>query len=514
MANRAKFEKKDFWIGRHRAFKQPIEGYYKFDIVQPKKEKRLAEYNRVTKELQGMIRQAVQEGKTLRAMGSSWSLSKVGITKDKLLNTKNLSLAFTIGARHISAQYNKDHKKLRFLQTGAEIVTINRYLFDQKLNLKASGSNDGQTLAGVISTGTHGSAFKFGSCQDFVVGLHLVTGPNKHVYLQRASAPVVKESFAKMIGAKLISDDVLFNAALVSFGSFGIIHGMMVETRDLFLLDASRKFRKFDSAVEKAIASLDFSGFKNLPRPASKLYHFQVTVNPNESVKGKRPKEVAVFFMWERKFQKDYEPTPWDQGEAGPGASGLELMGQLFEWTPGPLKKFVKKKLNEQVRKLYEYEVTGTFLDLFRGEKAQGKVYASGIAIELQHALHVLDIALQTYDKFGTVMPILMSLRFVKGSKALLGFTKFKNSCVLEIDGINTPKTHEYADEVWRKVEEAGIPFTMHWGKFNTFLTPERVQNMYGEQAKQWVKSRETLLSPEVRKVFTNQFLKSIGLAS
>jgi hypothetical protein len=105
-------------------------------------------------------------------------------------------------------------------------------------------------------------------------------------------------------------------------------------------------------------------------------------------------------------------------------------------------------------------------------------------------------------------------VRFVKGTQALLGFTKFDPTCVLEIDGINTEKTQEFANAVWTNLEQAGIPFTMHWGKFNASLTPARVRNVYGENVQKWIDSRETLLSPEVRSVFANDFLRSVELAT
>ncbi|RMH31522.1 MAG: FAD-binding protein [Nitrospirae bacterium] len=528
---RATFIQQDKWIGRHRSYTQPIEGYHKFAVYQPPKGKRLLEYNRMTKELQGLIKRALDNGKTLRAIGSSWSLSKVGMTDHELINTKNLSIVLPVPPNLMAPEYTGDREKLRFLETGAEIVTINRLLFQHRLSLKASGSNDGQTLAGVISTNTHGSAFKFGSTQDFVVGLHLITGPRSHVYLQRDSYRVVNEKFAQKLGAKLINDDTLFNAALVSFGSFGIIHGTMIEARDLFLLHASRRFQPFDAAIEQAISALDFSGytayFKKLEREATKrngfpvtcnantLYHFQVTVNPNEAEHGHRPTDAAVYFMFEGKYREDYEPPPWDQGAAGPGASGLELLGELFELAPGVFKPFVKKTINESVRNLFQYDITGTFLDLFRGEKTRGKVFASGIGLELSNALPVLDLALRTYEQFGTIMPILITLRFVKATDALLGFTKFAPvTCVLEIDGINTANTRRYANQVWNNIEAAGIPFTMHWGKFNTHLNKSRVRNVYGMRADAWIHSRERLLKPDVRQVFTNAFLKRVGLAT
>jgi len=472
----------------------------------------LEEYNRVTKELQDMIAEAIQTGKTLRAMGASWSLSKVGVTEHRLINTKNLSLKFRLADRHISPTYAGDPTKLRFLETGSEIGRINEYLFDHRLSLKASGSNNGQTLAGAVSTGTHGSAFKFGATPDFVVGIHLITGPATQVYLERASYPVVTEEFAEeKLGAELIRNDTLFNAALVSFGSFGIIHGMMIETRELFLLHASRSFQPFNSALQTAISTLDFSGL-TLPKPASKLYHFQVTFNPNE---GTPPAEGALKVMFEDDYTDDYVPPVWDDAEPGPGASGLEVMGALIGAIPSPLTELVMPLLNAQVRAhLKPYAVTGTFKDLFRGEIARGKVFASAVGVPLSRGLEALLKTFDTYANFGTVLPMTCTVRFVKGTQALLGFTKFDPTCVLEIDGINTEKTQEFANAVWTNLEQAGIPFTMHWGKFNASLTPARVRNVYGENVQKWIDSRETLLSPEVRSVFTNDFLRSVGLAT
>jgi hypothetical protein len=511
MPKRSSFVQRDSWQGRHLSYQQQIEGYYKFNVYQPPEGERLEEYNRVTKELQDMIAEAVQTGKTLRAMGSSWSLSTVGVTEHKLINTKNLSLAFAVADEHISPAYAGDPAKLRFLEPGTSIGTINRYLFQHRLSLKASGSNNGQTLAGAVSTGTHGAAFKFGSTPDFVVGIHLITGSSTQVYLQRASYPVVNPSFAARLGAELKSDDTLFNAALVSFGSFGIIHGMMIETRELFLLHAYRSFQKFDPALKNAMSTLNFSGL-NLPKPASELYHFQVYFNPNE---GTPPEEAAVSLMFEGPWTEEYEPPAWDDAEPGPGASGLELIGALVGAIPSPLTGLAKPALSAQIRAHLEpYAITGTFIDLFRGEKTEGKLFVSDIGIPLSRSLDALSIAFNTYANFGTVLPMTCMMRFVKGTKALLGFTKFDPTCTLEIDAINVPKTQEYAHAVWTNLEEAGIPFTMHWGKFNWFLTPTRVQNMYGENVQKWIESRETLLSPEVRSVFTNDFLRSVGLAT
>ncbi len=498
----------DSWVGRHQSYKQKIEGYYDFDAYGPGAG--LKEYKQVSKEFQTIIADAVQSGKTLRAMGSSWSLSKVGMTQHRLINTKKLRLSFSLPDKYTSSAYAGDRAKLRFFECGYSIGEINRELFREKLSLKASGSNNGQTLPGAVSTNTHGSAFKFGATPDFVVGIHLITGPSKQVYLERASYPVVTQKFAKeKLGAELIRDDTMFNAALVSFGSFGIVRGMMIETRELFLLNAYRSFRKFNPAMKKAISTLNFSDL-TLPKPASKLYHFQLSFNPNE---GTPPKEASVYLFFEDDYRDDYEPPEWDDGAAGPGASGLEVVAAFIDMIPSVLSNALKPLLSKQVRgHLEPYAITGTFKDLFRGEKSLGPIFASAIGLPLSRSLDALSIAFNTYKNFGAVLPVVLTMRFVKGTKALLGFTKFDPTCVLEVDGVNSKKTREYANAVWKNLEQAGIPFTMHWGKINSFLTKGRVKNMYGENVEKWIASRETLLSPQARKVFTNDFLKAVGL--
>lgn len=515
-ANRCSFNNMiDRWKGEHQTYNERIDGVHSFeDIDIPDGPAgQLDAYNQVTDELRGLISSAVSKGKTLRAHGSAWSLSKCGVTRHELLNTAALTVALRPGPSHIDPTYPADKRdKLRFLECGVSIASINEYLFGEKLSLKASGSNSGQSLAGVISTGTHGSAFKFGACQEFVAGLHLVLGPTKHVYLQRESNRVVNQTWADKFGATLISDDALFNSALVSFGSFGIIHGVMVETRDRFLLRAYRRLESLDTGLWNAIGSLDFSGI-NLPKPESDLYHFEVFFNPNA---GTPPNEAIVMLMFEDGWH-DYTPPVWNAGSGGLSASGLDVMGQLVTSLPSSLAGIVKNSLNDEVKRRFApYEKVGAIRDLFRGEVTRGKTLACGVGLPLDKAVQALNIAFDRYKTFDAVLPLLLSVRYVKGTNALLGFTKFPTTCILELDAVNVPATRKYIKSVWSDLADAGINFTLHWGKFNTYLTGPRVVNMYGASAvNQWKASRAILMeSPEVSRVFDNTFTKNAGLAT
>ena len=515
-ANRCTFNSMiNRWKGEHQAYSQAIDGVHSFlDVDIPDDPAgQVAAYNDVTAELQGLIGNALGNGKRLRAYGSAWSLSKCGVTDHELVNTAALTIGLRPADAHFDPAYpvaNRD--KVRFLECGVSIAMVNEYLYGEKLSLKASGSNSGQALAGVVSTGTHGSAFKFGACQDFVVGLHLVVGPNKHVYLQRASSPVVNQSWANAFGATLVSDDAQFNSALVSFGSFGIIHGLMIEARDRFLLHSYRRFDPLDAGLWNAIDSLNFSGI-NLPLPENDLYHFEVFFNPNS---GTPPNEAIVMLMFEEDWHS-YTPPVWNAGTGGMSASGLDVMGQLVTALPSSISGIIKSSLNDEVNsKFAPYEKVGAIRDLFRGEVTRGKTLASGVAVPLDKAAQALNIAFDTYKNFGAVLPLLLSVRYVKGTRATLGFTKFPTTCILELDSLNLPETRQYVRDVWQNLTADNINFTLHWGKFNTYLTPARVESMYGQAAiNEWKTSRAALMeSADVSRVFDSPFLVGAGLAT
>jgi hypothetical protein len=105
----------------------------------------------------------------------------------------------------------------------------------------------------------------------------------------------------------------------------------------------------------------------------------------------------------------------------------------------------------------------------------------------------------------------LFAYRFVKKSNATLAFTRFDFTCVLELDAAFSDVTRGFYTAVWKAFEDAGIPFTFHWGKINE-LDFTRISNMYGAGATSWIAARNKLLDADNRKVFTNAILQQWGL--
>ena len=163
-----------------------------------------------------------------------------------------------------------------------------------------------------------------GAIPDFVVGLHIITGGDKHVWLERASYPVASSDFVSWLDAELVQDDALFNAALVSFGSFGFIHGVMIETEPQFLLTEHRLGNvAYDNTLKTAMTSLDFSNL-NLPGTGvnGDLYHFEVLINMHDFEPNNPDKGAFLKYMFKKPFQLPHtcllytSPSPRDKRQS------------------------------------------------------------------------------------------------------------------------------------------------------------------------------------------------------
>ena len=136
-------------------------------------------YNDTANEIRKLIGEAAAQNERFRAYGSSWSLNHIAHQRDRMHHNAfmNIRIDITHANMHQNSPYSSDN--LFLFQCGNTIKEISRYLFDKGKSLKTSGASNGQTIAGAVSTGVHGSAIDVGSVQDYVVGLHIIVGPKK-----------------------------------------------------------------------------------------------------------------------------------------------------------------------------------------------------------------------------------------------------------------------------------------------------------------------------------------------
>lgn len=461
-------------------------------------------YRATTTGLQGLIRESLDAGERIRALGGGWSFSRAPATDGTLVNTKPLNYQFPIRPAAVHPAYPGNRENLYLVQCGNAVSELNRMLFSAGKSLRTSGASNGQTIAGAVSTGTHGAAVDAGATCDFVEAIHLVPSPDRHVWLERASRPAVTDALAAGdIGAEFVRDDALFNAALVSFGSFGIIHGLVIEADDRYFLNAYRKKMPLTD-VREIFEDLDFARLATLPRPQDRPWHFQAVINPFE------PGEAYVTTMYRDAERHPGSRLPETPSTVTYGDDAFAVVAFLTD-TFSVLTPALESGLVQLGYGEYE-NVSGTPGQIFRDTTTRGRAASTAMGVPLEHVNEALDTLLEVHDDIGA--PVLFALRYVRATQATLGFTYHEpRTCVLEIDGPRSGLVNQMYRRSWAALRSLGFPLTFHWGKQHD-LTERMVRAGYGEsRVDAWIAARHRLLdTAALRHAFSNDTLQQMNL--
>ena len=491
------------WVNAHGNITAPVAQLIDLrNPLTPGNQSTIEAYNAMTAALQDLITQALAANVRLRAAGAGWSLSEAAVTDGWLLNTQPLDFTFRLDSQVVSAEAQDRTAHLRFVQCGVGIAQLSALLRQDGQSLQTSGASNGQTLAGAISTGTHGAALDVGAVQDAVCGLHLIPDAARSVWLERASRPVVTPAFAAALGAELRRDDALFEAALVSFGSFGIIHGLLIETEPLFLLETYRQRLPLTDPLWQAISELTFD-VPELPHPGERPYHFQVVFNPHDIAGG-----VYVTIMYKRPYRDDYTPPSLTPERFGPGDDAAAFIGLLTDGLPATIPLLTQQILDSAYAPYDKQE--GTVAEIFTNTDLRGRLASTAVGFSLDRTRETVEAVLAEQEQSGPAA-VVVSLRYVQGSSATLAFTHFPTTCVLEIDGVQSSRTDDFYMRVWNRLERQGIPYTFHWGKQHN-LDAGRVRRLYGQRVETWLAARRRLLGAAERRLFSNALLERLAL--
>jgi len=199
-----------------------------------------------------LVRAVITAGpSSLRALGSLYSLSQVTDARD-VVSTERLDLHLSAplggtsslsparmrtGADFLATLANADARlagrHLIHVEAGIKVKDLLRDLHVCGLDLPTSGAGGGQSLAGALSTGTHGADFRVPVLGDWVRALHIVSSGGREVWITGANSPFGGPGVATRpdmcADAEIIADDTVLNAARVAVGRFGVIYSMVLE---------------------------------------------------------------------------------------------------------------------------------------------------------------------------------------------------------------------------------------------------------------------------------------------
>ncbi|MGI5211598.1 D-arabinono-1,4-lactone oxidase [Plantactinospora sp. CA-290183] len=159
------------------------------------------------------VRAARAAGRRIKPVGSGHSFTAIARPEDQWMDLTALAGPVTVDPG----------RRLVTVPAGMSLRALNDLLATHRLALANLGDIDAQTIAGAISTGTHGTGAGFGCLSTFVTGLTLVTGTGE---LLRCSAEEHPDVFA---------------AARVGLGALGVIVEVTLRCVDAFVLRAEER---------------------------------------------------------------------------------------------------------------------------------------------------------------------------------------------------------------------------------------------------------------------------------
>ncbi len=163
-----------------------------------------------TDEVAAMVKSATEQGKRVKAVGAGHSFTGCSVPERVMMRLDGLSSV-------VSA--DKDSGRVT-VGAGTGLGKLNAGLASFDLAMPNLGDIDKQTIAGAISTGTHGTGAKLGGLATQVAGLTLVTADGS---VLTCSAEENADVFA---------------AARISVGALGVITSLTLQCVPAFLLRA------------------------------------------------------------------------------------------------------------------------------------------------------------------------------------------------------------------------------------------------------------------------------------
>lgn len=176
-------------------------------------------------EIQAEVLRAAEAGERLRVGGSGQSFTPLCWTDENLMSLDRFT-----------GIESCDLKTRRvWVRSGMRLSALAQQLSDRGLALDVMGQSGQQTLAGAISTGTHGSGVHFGNMSTLVTGLKMVCADGSH---QTLSADNHAEQF---------------DAARLALGALGVITHVELQCVDAYRLH----YRSHKGQLGKTLATME-----------------------------------------------------------------------------------------------------------------------------------------------------------------------------------------------------------------------------------------------------------------
>jgi L-gulono-1,4-lactone dehydrogenase len=452
---------------------------------------------RTLQDLVELVGRAEKEGKTVHAAGARHAWSDIALTTGIMVEPDRLSSVELADPADLRPQFAD--AGLVWVGSGTHLRTLNPELERIGLALRNMGGYDAQTIAGVISTSTHGSGLAYGPFPDAVRSLEIVVSGGRALRVEPADGPTDPAGFDGE-GMELVQNDERFAAAICGLGTLGLLYRVMIETREKFWLKEVRTLDTWENVRSTLTADGVLAGEG----------HYELFVNPYPGDDGQHRVLVTL-----RTDAPEPIGEPDDKLERHPLTelqASWKFTGVVLRFLARHFPSLMVKRFDSVLEEMTDDGYTNISYKVFNIGEANSLPADSmelGIAVDGRHIEAVdkiLAIAAERAEE-GIYHTSPFSLRFVAPSKAYASMMYGQPTMMIELIMVTGSRGNlslliGYEDAL------AALDVRPHWGQINA-IEPGQPAGLYPKWER-WMAVEQDYNSSGV---FDSPFSRRVGIS-
>ncbi|TVR76451.1 MAG: FAD-binding protein [Chitinophagaceae bacterium] len=406
-------------------------------------------------QLTAFIQKAAEEHKFIRTVGSAHSFTPL---------VKSNSLLVSLDKMQGLIDYDIESLNAR-LWAGTKLYQAGEILFEKGMAMENMGDIDRQSLAGIISTGTHGTGVDYGTISTQVEELTFING------------------LGEKITCSLVENPEIFRAAAVSLGVLGVITRIKFKLVPSYKLTYSQSKESLSSVLTKlenynsSNRNFEFYFFPHTGKVQTKFIN-ETNLKPQKRSFSRYLNDVILENL---------------------AFKGLSEYVRIFPKKAPQISNLCINLVSELQKVNYSHKIFA----VPRWVKFQEMEY--NIPSEnFQEAIQEVDEVIRK-EKIQTHFPI--ECRFVKKDNLMLSPATGRDSAYI---AVHQYKGMEY-ESYFRKMEEIFLKYNgrPHWGKLH-FLEEKDFSTLYPEwdtfkSIREKMDPNGLFLSPYMTSIFKSQ---------
>ena len=403
-------------------------------------------------DIQAIVLRAAKDQKKIRMIGSGHSFSALCKTDQILMSLDKFQGLVEVDKNNYQA----------VVKGGTKLNTLGNLLFEQGMEMENLGDIDTQSIAGTISTSTHGTGTQFGTISTQVIAIRFINGKGE------------------IVNCSTTENQELFKAAQVSLGVLGVITQITLQCVPSYKLKVHMKGESMKAVIpniEEHIKNNRNFEYYWLP------YTDKIVAKTSNVVEGEAVHKSNIWSYLNEYLLENY---------------AFNLFCEYARWFPSQTQSISK--------------LTAKFVTDTERVHQSHKIYATQRLVKFREMEYnipaeafqeVWKKVVQTVDsgKFNVHFPL--EVRWVKGDDILMSPAYGRDSVYIACHVYSNKDCMPYfnaLEEIFRAHD--GRP---HWGKMST-LRHQDVAAMYPKYST-FMKHRAT---QDPHNIFISPYLKKL----